>query len=52
MRALLPDVAGPTLLILTLLVLLSSLGVFIVLNQERLLGSNNALAFHKPHDGR
>ena len=38
-KALLPELPGPALVILTLLLLLSSLCVFVFLNQERVFGS-------------
>jgi O-antigen/teichoic acid export membrane protein len=50
-KALLPDVPSPALVILTLLLLLSSFGAFVFFNQESVFGSHRALAFHKPQNG-
>ena len=50
-RALLPQLPGPALVILTLLLLLSSSFAFVFFNQERVFGSNSVLAFHRSHDG-
>jgi len=50
-KGLLPELPGPALVILTLLLLLSSLCVFVFFNQERVLGSHGALALHKSHNG-
>jgi len=50
-KALLPELPGSALVILTLLLLVSSLCVFVFFNQERVLGSPERLAFHRPHHG-
>lgn len=50
-KALLPEVPGPALVVLTLLLLLSSFFVFVFFNQERVFGSPRVLAFHRPHIG-
>jgi hypothetical protein len=50
-KALLPELPGPALVILTLLVLLSSSLAFVFFNQERVFGSNRIPAFHRPHNG-
>jgi O-antigen/teichoic acid export membrane protein len=50
-KALLPEVPGPALVALTLLLLLSSFFVFVLFNQERVFGSPGVLAFHRPHIG-
>jgi hypothetical protein len=47
----LPELPGPALVILTLLLLLASFCVFVFFNQERVLGSPGVLAFHRPHNG-
>jgi O-antigen/teichoic acid export membrane protein len=51
MKALLSELPGPVLVILTLLLLLSSSCVFVFFNQERVFGSHRVLALHKPHNG-
>ena len=51
-KALLPELPGPALVILTLLLLLSSLCVFVFLNQERVFGSQGILALNRPRIGR
>jgi O-antigen/teichoic acid export membrane protein len=50
-KALLPELPGAALLILTLLLVLTSFCVFVLFNQERVLGSHGVLAFHRPHNG-
>ena len=50
-RALLPELPGPALVILTLLLLLSSSFAFVFFNQERVFGSDGVLAFNRPHIG-
>ena len=50
-KALLPELPGPALVLLTLLLLLSSLCVFVFFNQERVFGSHKVLAFHRSPDG-
>jgi O-antigen/teichoic acid export membrane protein len=50
-RALLPELPGPALVILTLLLLLSSSFAFVFFNQERILGFDGALALHRPQKG-
>jgi hypothetical protein len=50
-KALLPELPSPALVILTLLLLLSSFCVFVFFNQERVLGSHRVLAFHRPQNG-
>jgi O-antigen/teichoic acid export membrane protein len=50
-KALLPELPGPALVILTLLLLLSSSFAFVFFNQERVFGSNGVLAFHRSHNG-
>ncbi len=50
-KALLPELPGPALVILTLLLLLSSFCVFVFYNQERVFGSQRILALHRPHIG-
>ena len=50
-RALLPELPGPALVILTLLLLLSSSLAFVFFNQERVFGPNGVLAFHRSHNG-
>ena len=50
-RALLPELPGPALVILTLLLLLSSSFAFVFFNQERILGASGVLAFHRSHNG-
>jgi hypothetical protein len=51
MKALLPDLPGPALLLLTLALLLSSACAFVFFNQERVFGSAGVLAFPRPHIG-
>ena len=51
-KALLPELPGPALVIFTLLLLLSSLCVFVFLNQERVFGSQGILALNRPRIGR
>jgi O-antigen/teichoic acid export membrane protein len=50
-KALLPELPGPALVILTLVLLLSALGALVFFNQERVLGSDRILALHRPHIG-
>jgi O-antigen/teichoic acid export membrane protein len=50
-KALLPELPGLALVILTLVLLLSSSCVFVFFNQERVFGSSRVLAFHRPHIG-
>jgi PST family polysaccharide transporter len=50
-KTLLPELPGPTLVILTLLLLLSSFCLFVFFNQERFLGSPRALALHRLQNG-
>jgi O-antigen/teichoic acid export membrane protein len=50
-KALLPELPGPALVILTLALLLASVCVFVLFNQERVFGSTRVLAFHRPHIG-
>jgi hypothetical protein len=50
-KALLPGLPGPALVILTLMLLLSSSCAFVFFNQERVFGSSTVLAFHRPHIG-
>jgi hypothetical protein len=50
-KALLPEVPGPALVLLALALLLSSAWVFAFFNQERVFGSRGVLAFNKPHIG-
>jgi O-antigen/teichoic acid export membrane protein len=50
-KALLPELPGPALVILTLLLLLSSFCLFVFYNQERVFGSQRILALHRPHIG-
>ena len=50
-KALLPELPGPALVILTLLLLLSSFCVFVFYNQERVFGSQGILTLHRPHIG-
>jgi hypothetical protein len=51
-RALLPELPGPALVILTLLLLLSSSVAFVFFNQERILGFDGALTLHRPQKGK
>ena len=50
-RELLPELPGPAMVILTLLLLLSSSLAFVFFNQERVLGTGGVLAFHRSHKG-
>jgi O-antigen/teichoic acid export membrane protein len=50
-KALLPELPGPALVIVTLVLLVSSTFVFVLFNQDRVFGSAKALAFHRPHIG-
>ena len=50
-KALLPELPGPALVLLTLVLLLSSFSVFVFFNRERLFGATGILAFHRPHIG-
>jgi hypothetical protein len=50
-KALLPELPGFALLMLTLTLLVSSTCIFVFFNQERVLGFNGALALHRPHKG-
>jgi O-antigen/teichoic acid export membrane protein len=50
-KALLPALPGPALVILTLALLLASACLFVFFNQERVFGPNRALALHRPHIG-
>jgi hypothetical protein len=51
LKALLPGLPGPTLVLLALALLLSSACVFAFFNQERVFGSSGVLAFNRPHIG-
>jgi O-antigen/teichoic acid export membrane protein len=51
MKALLPELPGPALMLITLALLLSSTCVFVLFNQERVFGSTGVLAFPRPHIG-
>jgi O-antigen/teichoic acid export membrane protein len=51
MKALLPELPGPALMLLTLALLLSSACAFVFFNQERVFGSTGVLAFPRPHIG-
>jgi O-antigen/teichoic acid export membrane protein len=50
-KALLPELPGPALVMLTLALLLSSTCIFVFFNQERVLGFDGALALHRPRKG-
>jgi O-antigen/teichoic acid export membrane protein len=50
-KALLPALPGPALVILTLALLLASACLFVFFNQERVFGPNRVLALHRPHIG-
>jgi hypothetical protein len=51
MKALLPELPGPALMLLTLALLLSSACAFVFFNQERVFGSTGVVAFPRPHIG-
>jgi PST family polysaccharide transporter len=51
-KALLPDLPGPALVILALALVVASSCVFMFFNQERIFGSQRILAFHRSHIGR
>jgi O-antigen/teichoic acid export membrane protein len=51
-KTLLPDLPGPALVSLTLLLLLSSFCLFVLFNRERVFGSRTALAFHRTDNAR
>jgi O-antigen/teichoic acid export membrane protein len=51
LKELLPELPGPALVLLTLLLLVSSACVFVFFNRERLFGVTGSLAFHRPHIG-
>ena len=51
-KTLLPELPGPALVIFTLLLLLSSLCVFVFLNQERVFGSQGIPALNRSRIGR
>jgi O-antigen/teichoic acid export membrane protein len=51
MKALLPELPGPALLLLALVLLLSSACTFVFFNQKRVFGSTGAFAFQRPHIG-
>jgi O-antigen/teichoic acid export membrane protein len=50
-KTLLPELPGPALMMLTLALLLSSGCIFVLFNQERVLGFDGALALHRPRKG-
>jgi PST family polysaccharide transporter len=51
MKALLPELPSPALMLLTLALLLSSTCAFVFFNQERVFGSTGVLAFPRLHIG-
>jgi O-antigen/teichoic acid export membrane protein len=50
-KALLPELPGPALVLLTLVLLLLSFSIFVFFNRERVFGATGILAFHRPHTG-
>jgi hypothetical protein len=50
-KTLLPELPGPALVLLTLLLLVSSFSVFVFLNRESVLGFDGAIALHRPQKG-
>jgi O-antigen/teichoic acid export membrane protein len=50
-KALLPELPGPALVMLTLLLLLSGSFAFVFFNQARIFGSGEILAFHRSDHG-
>jgi O-antigen/teichoic acid export membrane protein len=51
LKALLPELPGPALVLLTLLLLLSSCSIFVFFQRERVFGFHGALALHRPQKG-
>ena len=51
LKALLPGLPGPALVLVALAMLLSSACILAFFNQERVFGSSGVLAFNKPHIG-
>ena len=51
LKALLPGLPGPALVLLALAMLLSSASILAFFNQERVFGSSGVLAFNRPHIG-
>jgi O-antigen/teichoic acid export membrane protein len=50
-KALLPELPGPAVVMLTLALLLSSACIFVFFNQGRVLGLDGVLALHRPQKG-